>query len=91
MTSHETKIMMNSRQSMVKYSTYDQRIQAYLAFNIGLQVDPSHQIFICCVLATGFVLWLGHHSVYDYLDNSRQGKPVANWFISFMSWMLLMT
>ncbi len=83
--------MMNSRQSSVKHSTYDDRIQAYLAFNIGLQVGLADQVFVCCILATGFVLWLGRHPVYDYLDKSRTGRPVANWFISFMSWMLLMT
>lgn len=76
---------MNSRQTALKYSTYDERIQAYLAFNIGLQ------IFICCVLATGFVIWLSRHPIYEFLDRTRSGRPFMNWCINFMSWMLLMT
>ena len=83
--------MMNSRQTMLKYGTYDNRIQADLGFNIGIQVRSTHQILICCILATGFVLWLDKHPVYDYLEKSRSGRPFANWCINFMSWMLLMT
>lgn len=77
--------MMNSRTTVVKYSTYDDCIQTYLVFNIGLQ------ILVCSILATGFVLWLNQNPIYEYLNPGRHDRGVTNWFLNFMSWMLLMT
>ena len=77
--------MMNSRLTQLKNSTYDELIQKYLLFNIGLQ------IVLCSVLATCFVLWLDKHPMYSFIDPSRDGKKTLNWFLGFMSWMLLMT
>lgn len=84
-TGHETKIMMNSRTSSLKMSSYDDKIQNYLIFNI------LAQILICAFLATCFVVWLGKHPIYEIVDPARHNKPLLNWFLNFMSWMLLMT
>ena len=84
-TGHETKIMMNSRTSSLKMSSYDDKIQDYLMFNILMQV------LICAFLATCFVMWLGNHPIYEIVDPTRHNKTLVNWFLNFMSWMLLMT
>jgi hypothetical protein len=76
---------MNSRTASLKYSTYDNKIQDYLMFNIGVQIG------ICIFLASCFVLWLKYHPVYEYINPPRAHQPTINWLINFMSWMLLMT
>jgi hypothetical protein len=83
--------MLNSRTTVIKQSSYDRKIQDFLVINIGLQVASAEQICICALLATGYILWIGHNSAYGRLDRARAGKSVGSWFVSFMSWMLLMT
>jgi hypothetical protein len=83
--------MLNSRATVIKHSTYDKKIQDFLVINIVLQVASTQQVAICALLATGYILWISHNPAYGRLDRARAGRSVGSWFVSFMSWMLLMT
>lgn len=70
---------------MIKDSTYDNKVQLYLIFNIILQ------IILCALLATGNLFWLRKHPMDKLVNPGDSSNPVVKWLINFMSWMLLMT
>ena len=89
MSRNETKIMLNSRISVIKSSSIEKKIQGFMVFTVGLQ------IIICLVLAILNRVWLlSHPQLVSYFRievsrNSEYLKTATDLTICFMRWVLL--